>query len=68
MRSTIKKRILSKRRKLLLKFYVKWLENPIKKPTQKLFRVQVGAFSTKQNAESMMKQLQKTGYDAYIPN
>ena len=38
------------------------------KPTQKLFRVQVGAFSTKQNAENMMKQLKKSGYDAYIPN
>ena len=37
-----------------------------KKPTQKLFRVQVGAFSNKQNAENMMKQLQNSGYNAYI--
>ena len=39
-----------------------------KEANQKLYRVQVGAFSNKQNAENMMKQLKKSGYDAYIPN
>lgn len=35
------------------------------KPT-KLYRVQVGAFSVKANAENMLKKLQADGYEGYI--
>lgn len=34
--------------------------------TGKLYRVQVGAFAVKSNAENMMKKLKADGYDAFI--
>ena len=39
-----------------------------KEANHKLYRVQVGAFSNKQNAENIKKKKKKSGYDAYIPN
>ena len=35
--------------------------------TGKLYRVQVGAFSNKKNAEKLAKELKTKGYDTYIP-
>ena len=37
-----------------------------KKATDKIYRVQVGAYSVKANAEAMMKKLKADGYDAFI--
>lgn len=36
------------------------------KPSNKLYRVQVGAFSQKSNAENLKKELEKKGYKPYI--
>jgi N-acetylmuramoyl-L-alanine amidase len=33
---------------------------------QKLYRVQVGAFAVKQNAETMLERLKKAGFDGYV--
>jgi N-acetylmuramoyl-L-alanine amidase len=38
----------------------------IKKTTNKTYRVQVGAYSNKANAENMVKKLKADGYDAII--
>lgn len=37
-----------------------------KKETGKLYRVQVGAYSEKANAEAMLAKLKKAGFDGYI--
>ena len=37
-----------------------------KKETTTLYRVQVGAFSNKENAENLKKKLKANGYDAFI--
>ena len=37
-----------------------------KKPAEKLYRVQVGAYLKKENAEAMLKKLKAAGYDAII--
>ncbi len=53
-----------------------WVDEPLtsplsKEPEQstgsgKLYRVQVGAFSNKQNAEATLKKLKAAGFDGYI--
>lgn len=35
-------------------------------PTNKIYRVQVGAYRNKKNAETMLNNLKKDGYDAFI--
>lgn len=35
-------------------------------PSEKLYRVQIGAYSHKENAEAMLKKLKASGYDAFI--
>lgn len=37
-----------------------------KNETRKLYRVQVGAYSNKQNAEAMLAKLKKAGFEGYI--
>lgn len=37
-----------------------------KAPVTRLYRVQVGAFAVKENAEKMLTQLKNAGYDAFI--
>jgi N-acetylmuramoyl-L-alanine amidase len=40
---------------------------PISKPVGKLYRVQVGAYSVKANADTMLKKIKAAGFtDAYI--
>jgi N-acetylmuramoyl-L-alanine amidase len=39
---------------------------PIKKPTGKLYRVQVGAFEDQENAEALAADLRKSGYRPFI--
>ena len=39
---------------------------PEKESGKKYYRVQVGAFSEKKNAEALMARLKKAGFDAYI--
>ncbi|MEW8959254.1 MAG: SPOR domain-containing protein [Moorella sp. (in: firmicutes)] len=34
--------------------------------TERLWRVQVGAFAEKENAETLAKKLRSEGYDVYI--
>lgn len=48
-------------------YKVKYVE-PAKpeKPAGKLYRVQVGAFSVKENADAYVKKLKADGYDAFI--
>jgi N-acetylmuramoyl-L-alanine amidase len=41
-------------------------EEPKKEDTGKIYRVQVGAYSVKANAEAMQKKLKAAGYDAII--
>lgn len=36
------------------------------KPNPKYYRVQVGAFSNKENAEGLLKKLKATGFDGII--
>jgi N-acetylmuramoyl-L-alanine amidase len=38
----------------------------VTEPIKKIYRVQVGAYSVKANAEAMMKRLKADGYDAFI--
>lgn len=38
----------------------------VKKPANTLYRVQVGAYSKKENAEAMLAKLKKAGFDGYI--
>mgnify|MGYP003319346306 CR=1 FL=1 len=45
---------------------VKTPEKAPEKASGKLYRVQVGAFSKKENAESMLTKLKSHGFDAYI--
>lgn len=42
------------------------LPPPIKKPTGKLYRVQVGAFEDQENAEALAADLKKLGYRPFI--
>lgn len=39
---------------------------PVQKPTGKLYKVQVGAFSKKDNADNLAKELNKKGYETHI--
>lgn len=39
---------------------------PIKSTTSKLYRVQVGAYQEKSNAEALLKQLKNKGFNGYI--
>ena len=39
---------------------------PENKSDQKYYRVQIGAFSTKENAEALMKDLKKAGFKCYL--
>ncbi len=39
---------------------------PVNVPTGKIYRVQVGAYSVKANANSMLARLKKAGFDGYI--
>lgn len=41
-------------------------EKPVKNDSGKLYRVQVGAFSKKENAEAMLTKLKSHGFDGYI--
>lgn len=50
----------------IAKGFLKCLGIEYKKPTTKLYRVQVGAYSQKPNAEAMLKKLKADGYDAFI--
>jgi len=45
--------------------YGEAIYNEFAKP-KVLYRVQVGSYSIKSNAESMMQKLKKAGYDAII--
>lgn len=50
-----------------IKFVEKVVEKPAENPAQsKLYRVQVGAFSSKTNAEKMLAKLKAAGFDGYI--
>lgn len=50
-----------------IKFVEKVVEKPAETPAQsKLYRVQVGAFSSKTNAEKMLAKLKAAGFDGYI--
>lgn len=39
---------------------------PQEKKTKKYYKVQVGAYSKKSNADSMLKRLKNAGFDGYI--
>lgn len=39
---------------------------PVQKPSGKIYRVQVGTYSEKANAEAMLSKLKKAGFDGYI--
>ena len=39
---------------------------PEKPATDKLYRVQVGAFAVRENAEKMLKRLKDAGFDGFI--
>lgn len=41
-------------------------EKPVEKPESKIYRVQVGAYTVKANAEATLKKLKADGYDAII--
>ena len=50
---------------------IKWvaekpLETPPKKENEKLYRVQVGAYSDRKNAEEMLKKLKSAGFEGII--
>ena len=49
---------------ILMSFGIKPMEKPA--DSGKLYRVQVGAFSNKANAEKLMKELKSKGYNAII--
>lgn len=50
----------------IAKGFLKRLGIEYKKPTNKLYRVQVGAYSQKSNAEAMLKKLKADGYDGFV--
>lgn len=50
----------------IAKGFLKRLGIEYKKPTSKLYRVQVGAYSQKPNAEAMLKKLKADGYDGFV--
>lgn len=50
----------------IAKGVLKMLGINYKEPVTKLYRVQVGAYSKKENAETMLKKLKSAGYDAII--
>lgn len=39
---------------------------PVPAPTGKLYKVQVGAFSKRENAEALLQKLKKAGFDGFI--
>ena len=45
---------------------IAWVAPVVEKPSGKLYRVQVGAYSVKANAENMQKKLKAAGFDAII--
>lgn len=45
---------------------IAWIEPVVAQPSGKLYRVQVGAYSVKANAENMHKKLKAAGFDAII--
>ena len=45
---------------------VTYKAKPVENKTEKLYRVQVGAYSVKANAEAMLAKLKKAGFDGYI--
>lgn len=45
---------------------VKYVPTTVEKADGKLYRVQVGAYSKKENAEAMKKRLEQAGFDAVI--
>ena len=46
--------------------YKEATQKPESTSTGKIYRVQVGAYSQKENAEAMLKKLKAAGYDAFI--
>ena len=46
--------------------YIPEAVKPVEQPSGKIYRVQVGAYSQKANAEAMQKKLKAAGYDAII--
>lgn len=46
--------------------YIAEAVNPVEQPSGKIYRVQCGAFSKKENAENLAKKLKAAGYDAII--
>lgn len=47
-------------------FDVPIVSEPSEKVTNKVYRVQVGAFTKKENAETMLRKLEKAGFDGRI--
>ena len=41
-------------------------QKPVEQTSGKIYRVQVGSYSTKANAEAMLAKLKKAGFDGYI--
>jgi N-acetylmuramoyl-L-alanine amidase len=50
----------------IAKGFLKRLGIEYTKPTSKLYRVQVGAYSQKSNAEATLKKLKADGYDGFV--
>ena len=46
--------------------YIAEVVKPVEQPSGKIYRVQVGAYSQKPNAEAMQKKLKAAGFDAII--
>ena len=46
--------------------YIPEVVKPVEQPSGKIYRVQVGAYSQKANAEAMQKKLKAAGFDAII--
>ena len=45
---------------------IAWKEEKVETTSKKLYKVQVGSYSVKANAEAMVKKLKDDGYDAVI--
>lgn len=50
----------------IVKYYKLKKKKTTSKPSGKLYKVQTGAFSKKENADQLAKKLKKDGYDVYI--
>lgn len=53
-------------RAMLEQFGIRYIEVVPKPDNKKLYRVQVGAYSKKENAEILLKKLKDKGFDAFI--